>query len=148
MPDGFNFFDPTPEERRAAREMGLGETDIAGRPQQSGFAPTERIDGDGFFSKSRSQAIRMDAALLRRAGISREQAMRMAQFADTRGGLDAFENIAAARRAFTESGAFTDLAGTAAAPEIQSEVVSERAGIDTKTGAADLTGLPLIIRKV
>ena len=86
-----------------------------------------------------------DFRALRRAGLSSQDAKQLAEFANFRGGLDAFENIAAARAAFAKSGAFTE---RALVPK-EAEQVSRFGGgtVNTqKVGASELRGLPLIRR--
>jgi hypothetical protein len=88
---------------------------------------------------------KFDAAVLRRYGMNEKQAKRLAAFAAHRGGLDSFANIEAAKRAFRESGAFTDRALTPAATK-QVSGISQKSPTDVNVGATDLIGLPLIRR--
>lgn len=86
-----------------------------------------------------------DRAILIRSGMSRKEAEQLAKFAGHRGGLDAFSNIEAAKRAFRESGAFTKRALTPAATK-QVSGISQKSPTDVNVGATDLIGLPLIRR--
>ena len=86
-----------------------------------------------------------DRSFLRRQGMSEAEADRLARFAATRGGLDTFESVEAARRAMIESKAFTDEALVPAQARAQSRFVDKPINVN-KTGAAELRGLPLIRR--
>ena len=88
----------------------------------------------------------LDAAILRRSGMSEKEAKQLSAFAAHRGGLDAFANIEAARRAFRDSGAFTERAKVPAATREVSRVSLTAPQNETKVGATDLIGLPLIRR--
>lgn len=125
------------------RENAPSIADPEGRQNRPGFIQRQPV------SKGRQQAGTRgrvgDIRTLRSAGLNLKESEQLAQFAAFRGGLDAFENIAAARRAFAESGAFTE---RALAPK-PAEQVSRFAGGTvnvTRVGAAELRGLPLIRR--
>lgn len=97
-------------------------------------------------AEKQRKGIKFDTAVLRRSGMSEGEAQRLARFAGTRGGLDEFANIEAARRAFAESGAFTQRALVPAATTAASRVSLKAPSNDTKVGATELIGLPLIRR--
>lgn len=87
-----------------------------------------------------------DILLARRAGMSEEDAKRLATFAANYGGIDQFESIEAARRAMRDRRAFTEDALVPAGPEAVSRFVARPVNTQ-KVGAAELRGLPLITRR-
>lgn len=125
--------------------------DPADRPNRTGAVAQPKPEGGKFGRLVRQaregRAIEGDEAILRRAGLTKKQARQLAKFANTRGGLDAFENIAAARRAFTESGAFTDRALQPREARQVSRVSSIAPVNQNRVGVADTIGLPLIRKR-
>ena len=130
-------------------EAGGRVRDPAGRENRNPFARQEKPDSiTGIFeyAAKEKKGRNLDIAILRRTGMSQKEAEQLARFASHRGGLDAFANIEAARRAFRESGAFTERAKTPAATQAQSRVSLAAPKDETNTGATELIGLPLIRR--
>ena len=125
-----------------------GVADPLGRPNVNPFIqrPKRSMSGsEKIDQKLLDKAQSKDHMALRRAGLSAKDAKQLAEFASFSGGLDAFENIAAAREAFSRSGAFTE---RALVPR-EAEQVSRFGGgtVNTqKVGATELRGLPLIRR--
>lgn len=128
-------------------DVGAGPvSDPFNRQNRTGAVIRSRVDSFGSMvgrASRDSKGTERDEAILLRAGLSRKDANQLARFANTRGGLDAFANIQAARAAFAKSGAFTDRA-------LQPREVKKVSRISSATlntnrvGAADLIGLPLI----
>ncbi len=129
-------------------DVGAGPvSDPFNRPNRTGAAAREAPPGGrwGLIARRGHEgaATESDERILRRAGLSRKEAKQLARFANTRGGLDAFDNIQAARAAFSRSGAFTD---RALQPREVKKVsrISSATPNQNRVGAVELIGLPLI----
>ncbi len=128
-------------------DVGAGPvSDPFNRQNRTGAVIRSRVDSFGSkvgrASRDRKGTER-DTAILLRAGLTRREADQLAKFANTRGGLDAFKNIQAARAAFNRSGAFTDRALQPREVKPVSRISSATLNLH-RVGATDLIGLPLI----
>ena len=128
-------------------DVGTGRvSDPLNRQNRTGVAIRPRLDSFGARvgrASRDTKGTERDEAILRRAGLSRKDANQLARFANTRGGLDAFENIQAARAAFAQSGAFTDRALQPREVKPVSRISSATPN-QNRVGATELIGLPLI----
>ncbi len=140
-PDFMDAMIPTPEE-------GGRVSDPTNRPNVNPFAvPAGRRTMLGRTgSKDREKGRKLDYLILRRSGMKEKEAKQLAAFAGHRGGLDTFDNIEAAKRAFSRSGAFTERARVPAATAQASRVSLASPTDETRVAATELIGLPLIRR--
>ena len=135
---------------QGANEIRSAFADPADRPNRTGAVAQAKTDGK--FGRIARKAVEggateADEKILRRSGLTKKQARQLAKFANTRGGLDAFESIAAARAAFNESGAFTDRALQPREVRQVSRVSTSVPINQNRVGATELIGLPLIRRR-
>ena len=142
----------TPQFTEALIPSGIREDSAPqARVNRTGAVDREQTQGGKFGRLIRRKndlaGTEADEKILRRSGLTKKQARQLAQFANTRGGLDAFESIASARAAFSRSGAFTDRA-------LQPREVSQVSRVgrsgpinQNRVGVSDLIGLPLIRRR-
>ena len=140
-PDFMDALIPVPEE-------GGRVSDSTNRPTVNPFAePAGRrtmLGRTGSADQKRGRDL--DYLILRRTGMNEREAKRLAAFAGHRGGLDTFENIEAAKRAFSRSGAFTERAKVPAATARAARVSLAAPADETRVAATELIGLPLIRR--